>query len=116
MNFVNRDGRIEGITAGAGRHPLPIVPVIVEIPDDRCGFWRSLGMKRKRVSLIDLVPVVTRYHVVFVSVPVPDIRDEALPDSRRAPGTQIMAGIIPSIERTHHGNALRIRRPDGKIG
>ena len=55
-------------------------------------------MKRERIGLIDLVPVVARYHMVFVCIALSNPGNKCLPDARLAPWLELMAGLVPAVE------------------
>src|SRR3954470_2063133 len=108
MDFVDRDRGIQRVAAGARCHPLLILPFIIQVPDDRSGTRRRLRVKSERVGLIHLISVVTRYHVVFISVTGTDIRDETFPDSGGPAGLQLMACVVPPVKGTLHGDSLSV--------
>src|SRR5262249_42297356 len=81
----------------------------------RSGVRRRFGVKSKRVGFVDLIVVVPRYHMIFVGVARPDFRNEAFPNSGRSAWMKKMSGIIPSIERTHHGDFRGIGCPNSEI-
>src|SRR2546425_9773858 len=68
VDFVDRDRRVKRIVAATLRHPRLVVPLVSEIPNNRSGVRWSLRVKRKRIGLVDLIMVVTRYHMVLVDI------------------------------------------------
>src|SRR6267143_4803338 len=77
---------------------------------------RCLSMKRKWVRFVHSIAVVTRYHVVFVGIAMPDLWNKALPDARLAARIQLVARLVPTVERAHDINLFRIRGPYGEVG
>src|SRR2546422_5312638 len=115
MQFVNRHRGMKRIAVAARRHPGLIIPFVSQIPDLGSGMRRSLRMKRERIGLIDLVSVVARYHMVFVCIALSNAGNKSLPDSRLAPRMDLMAGLVPVVEGSHHIDLLRVRRPHGEV-
>ena len=73
-------------------------------------------MKRERIGLIDLVPVVARYHMVFVCIALSNPGNKCLPDARLAPWLELMAGLVPAVEPPHDIHLLRVGCPHSEIG
>ena len=107
---------MEGVSLRPCRHPVLVVPLIIEIPDDRSRMGWRLGMKCKWVRFVDFIAVVTRYHMVFVGIAMPNMWNKALPDARLAARIQLVAGLVPTVKRAHNINLFRIRRPYGEVG
>ena len=97
-------------------HPVGVVPVVVEVPDDGAGARRSLVMIAVRVGLVDAVHVEARTQVVLVDRSLADAGDEALPDAGVAAGRHGVGVGVPAIEVADDGDALGVRRPDGEVG
>ena len=98
MDFIDCNRRMYRISLCARRHPVLVMPFVIEIPNDRCGSRRRLGMKRKRVRLIYLIAVVTRYDMVLVRIAMPNGGNKSFPNSRLAAGIQLQARLIPVVE------------------
>src|SRR5215831_16846262 len=109
VHFVNRDRSIQAVAIRAGRHPFLVMPLVVEIPDDRCRVRRYFTVKCEGVGLVGPIPVVTGFHMILIGIPMADIRNEAFPDAGLAPWVEVMAGSIPSIKRSDHGHSIGIR-------
>src|SRR2546426_9977905 len=116
MQFVNRHRGMKRIAVAARRHPGLIIPFVSQIPDLGSGMRRSLRMKRERIGLIDLVPVVARYHMVFVCIALSNPGNKCLPDARLAPWLELMAGLVPAVEPPHDIHLLRVGCPHSEIG
>ena len=97
-------------------HPFMVVPRVVEIPDDRSGFWRHFVEYRQRVSFIDSVTVEPRDDAIFVKSPLAHVGKKPFPYAGLALGYKGVAILMPLIEITHDENLLGIRRPNGEIG
>ena len=58
MHFVDGMRRAQRVAFGALCHPVRIVPLVVEIPDDRRGARRLLVEKAERIGFVDAVSVM----------------------------------------------------------
>src|SRR5215475_10500644 len=72
-------------------------------------------MNGKGIGFIDLISVVTRYHVVLVGLAMPDVRDEIFPDSGRTSRIKWMLLVVPAVESTNHRNLLGVGCPHREI-
>ncbi len=66
MDFVDCLRCAQGVAGGALLHPVVVVPLVVEIPDDRGGARRFLVQQAERVGFVDAVSVAVRFDVEFV--------------------------------------------------
>ena len=67
VQLVDRDRCVERDALGSARHPLVVVPFVVEVGDHRGDRWRLLGGCSHRVGLLDH-RAVGRGHAVHVGV------------------------------------------------
>ena len=82
MHFVDRLRRTQRVAGRTPLHPLVVVPLVVEIPDDRGGAGRLFMQQAERVGFIDVVAVALRFDVKLVERAFGDTGDEAFPDAR----------------------------------
>ena len=98
------------------RHPAVVLPVVVQVPDDRRRPRRQLGAEGEGIGLVDLVAVVSGNDVVLVSRADRRHRAATLPRCPNAVVLQRMAGFRPAVEIAHHRHPLGVGGPNGKIG
>ena len=79
---LNTSTLAQGIATGALLHPVIVVPLVVEIPDDRGGARRFLVQQAERVGLVDAVSMAIRFDVEFIEGALGYAGDEAFPDAR----------------------------------
>ena len=82
MHLVNRLWCAKRVATGALLHPFTVVPLVVEVPDDRGGARRLLMQQAERVGLVDAIPVAIRFDVEFIERALGHAGDEALPYAR----------------------------------
>src|SRR5450631_2228250 len=111
VHFVNRLRRAKRVAGGALLHPVVVVPLVVEVPDDGGGARRFLVQQAERVGLIDVVPVALRFDVEFVERAFSYSSDEALPDARGAAGGETVGLGVPLVETANDGYGARIGGP-----
>ena len=117
MHLVDRNRRVERVRGAPGRHPLAVLPAVLERPSARGCLRRHLGVEGERVGLVDLVAVPARDDVKLVAVPARDVGHEAFPDSGAvAARRERMRAPVPAVEFADHGDLPCIRRPHAEIG
>ena len=111
MHFVNADGRIAPIGFGTPGRQLALGGQAGHHTGGfgahfcRGGIGVGLEGQQSPVRALDLVLVeIARLHV----------GDEQLPHAGVVSQAHDVAPPIPAVERPHHGDPLRIGRPDGK--
>ncbi len=78
-------------------HPVGVVPVVVEVPDDGAGARRSLVMEAVGVGLVDAVHVEARTQMVLVDGAFAERRRRSTPRCRsgRAGVMGVESGFQP---------------------
>ncbi len=114
MDFVDRHRRFERIPRAAGRHPLLVVPGVVEIPDDRRRGRRRLGVRGERVGLVEPRFRAARAQVVLVLRPRGHAGDEPFPHARGSVRREAVLARLPGVEVADDLHFFGIRRPDGE--
>jgi hypothetical protein len=59
MHLVNCHRLIEFVAAMAIRHPVGVIPDVIEIPDNRRGLWRNFVEDGERIGLVCSVTLKT---------------------------------------------------------
>ena len=96
-------------------HPVLILPLVLQVPDDRGGIGRNFPEQCKGVAFLK-VAAILGVNMVLVQFSPADARDEAFPNPRTVPtGRKRMAVPVPVIEIPYDGNGLCIGRPNGEI-
>ena len=67
MHLVDGHRRIQRLPAAARCHPVGVLPLVVQVPDDRSRPRRQLGREGEGIGLVHLVAVVSRNDVVLVA-------------------------------------------------
>ena len=116
MHLVDRHRRPGHDALPPRRHPLVVLPLVVEIPDDRGLTGRLLGAEADRVRLVDPIAPMPRHDVVLVSRPPVHVRQKPGPDSGGADRRQDVAILVPLVEVAHHAHPLGARGPDREAG
>ena len=80
MHLVNRDRRIEGIGFRALCHPALVLPLIVQLPDNRGILGRLIVIETEWVDLLETRSVL-RLNVVPVTASLQGTSDSPLPDT-----------------------------------
>ena len=114
MDFVDGDRRLDRVARLSIAHPAFVIPLVVEIPDDRCCFRRRFVMNSERVRFVDAVIVLTRDDVVLVNRSLTDVRNESFPDAGRAARIQLVLARIPTVEFADDRHGLRVWRPNAE--
>ena len=52
MTFVDRHRSREGVVVRSRPHPLAVTPGVFEVPDDRGGIGRRLGVESDRIGFL----------------------------------------------------------------
>src|ERR1700693_87347 len=102
MDFIDRDGSLQGISAFALVHPVLIGPLVVEIPNHRSGARRFLVKESEWVCLVD--HVMPRNDVILVKGAFGDSGDKIFPDAGILTRTQRMRIFIPIVEAAYDGH------------
>ena len=97
-------------------HPGPVLPPVVEIPDDRRRAGCLLVKEPHRVGLRDLVAAVARDDPVLVERALADVGHEPLPDARAIPQPEPVALRIPVVEIPDGRDRNGVGRPDREEG
>src|SRR5215468_6280614 len=95
-------------------HPVAVVPLVVEIPDNRRGAGRLLVKEAEGVSLVSAVAMVIRLDVKLVERPLAHAGHEAFPDAGTPTRPKYMSLRVPLIERANDGNFACVRSPHTK--
>ena len=114
VHLVDSHRRGEGVPLCADAHPLLILPVVVEVPHDRCSVRGRLRVNADGIGFVHPISVVARADVVLVLRTLPHARDECFPDSGRAARLEPMRVAIPAVEVAHDAHRLGVRGPDGE--
>src|SRR5690348_15418976 len=115
MDFVDRDGRTQLISPGAGGHPGSVLPIIIEVPNHRRAATAGRFAKGKRIGLVDLVVAGAGDDVVLVGSTALYAREETFPDAGRSAGAEAVATFVPIVEIADYRNFASIRRPDREV-
>lgn len=113
MNLVHGPRTIQSVAPSTVRHPVPILPCILQVPDDGRRGRRSFAEKGKRVGALAFP--ASPAQVVLVALAVTRLRHETLPD----PGTvgahgHGRGGAVPLVEIADNRDKGRIGGPDYK--
>ena len=116
MNFVDIQGLVQRLPAGAILHPLAVCPrIAVHGPDPGSGPGRILRKKAIRVRLVD--PEINQRQLNGVLVACRRLirsRDEELPDPFPV-GRHRVGMRVPTVEGPNHTYALSIWCPDREL-
>jgi hypothetical protein len=74
----------------------------------------NLRCKTVGISPVGPIPVILRFHVILVDVPLANAGYESLPDTCRA-GLHLVGRYVPVIEITYDGDCFCIGSPNGKL-
>ena len=115
MDFVDRDRRLEAVRVLPRRHPVPVAPFVVQVPDDGRGPRRDLPEEGVGVALLRGAAADLRGDEVLVHRAFFEAGDETFPDARAVPSrSEGVAARLPAVEIADDRNALGVRRPDGE--
>src|SRR5512135_2418246 len=115
MHLVDRHGLGETLVLATLRHPLLVVPSIVEIPNDRCEFRWNLVEDRKGIALVDPIAVEARADMVFVKRPFADVGKTAFPNAGLALGMEQMPALLPAVKLADDAHMIGVGRPNRKV-
>jgi hypothetical protein len=104
-----------GVVLAASLHPVAVVPLVIEVPDDGRGRGRLLVHEAERVGLVHAEAVVARLDVVLVAGAPADAGHEGFPDAGCADGMQRCVRL-PVVEVADDADAFGVGRPDGEVG
>ena len=116
VHLVDGLGGVQGIGPEALRHPVPVFPGVVQVPDDGGGAGRAFKGKGEGVGLVHPVGAVFGGHVVLVQGARPQTGDEPFPDAGLGPVRQGVAAFVPAVEVAGDPDLLCVRGPHGKVG
>src|SRR5436190_16300028 len=116
MDFIDGTRCVQVIVGSALRHPVSIIPLIIERPYLRGSVRRRFRVECERVGFIDAISMESGGHMVLVGGSNVDVGDKALPNSGLTSRPHLNAGFFPSVEIAHYINVVRIRRPYGEVG
>jgi len=116
VEFIDGDRRCGSIAVRPTSHPLPVPPLIIQIPDDRSCPGRNFVKHRKGICLLDTIAMVFRGDGVLVAGSLPCVGNEALPDPRLPSGPQRVGCLVPPVKIPDNEDPLRVRGPHGKVG
>src|SRR6266487_969250 len=106
MDFIDGKRPGEMLTVLASGHPFLILPLVIQIPNDRSGFGRDLMKESVGIRLVDLVIIVARDDVIFVMTPLPYAGDKRFPNSGLTSCVERMAFFIPAVEVAHDEHVI----------
>lgn len=98
-----------------GGHPVVVVPVAPDHPNDRGVLGRVLAAEPDRIGLQRQDLTARSADLIFVGRSLPETGDEDLPHPRRATLAHGMAAAVPDVEVANNRDPLGIRGPDGKM-
>src|SRR4051812_16129030 len=110
MDFVNGNRLFQPVTRSPSRHPLAVVPLILEVNYDRGRLRRPFSLERIGICLELPIPHVPGANEVFVRCARSEIRDEYLPHPRITK-THRMAPRVPMVEIAYHADDFCVGRP-----
>src|SRR5690606_978393 len=98
------------------RHPVAVMPLVLERPDARGRSRRHLPLQRERIALIGREAAVTRAHVILVTLSPAGAGDETLPYAGMVCTLRERVTLpVPAVEVADDGDARRVRRPHGEL-
>ena len=116
MHLIDRDRGIDGLARRPARHPVAVLPRrSAQAPHHRGGGRRMFRPKAHRIGLQRQNPAIRAAQLVFVGGPFAQAGDEGFPDTGCPAPPHGVAAAIPDVEIPHHGNAPRVRCPDGEM-
>ncbi len=93
-----------------------VVPLVPERRHgDRSGRRPQFRAEGERVGLQRHRLAVRPDDLELVGTPLADIRHEDFPDAGIPAQAHDMAAAVPVVEIADHGDAARVRRPDGEM-
>src|SRR5262249_33748428 len=116
VDLVDVDWSVQGVLLVAGRPPALVVPLVVEVSDDRASPRRHLAEEGERVRLLHLVVVVMRDNAILVDSSRPDARHDILPDPRLSKCVKRMTRLVPTVEVADEEDLARVGRPHAERG
>ncbi len=111
MHLVDRNGTIEALALGPGRHPCLVRPLEREIADHGRRPRAKLHREADRIGLEAAPAVEARADGVLVERAGTDFRHERLPHAGLATRRHGIS-VLPVVEAPHHVHRRRVRRPD----
>src|ERR1700757_4923748 len=102
MNFVDGLGRAQRTAFGALLHPLLIVPLVAQIPNDRGSAWWLFTPEADRIRLVHTITVAVGLDVKFIEIPGLGTWDEALPNAGGFAGVEPVGLGVPTVKAADH--------------
>ena len=113
VDLVDRHGGAEGHAPAPRGHPLGVMPLVREVPQDRAGPRWHLRAMREGVGLVEEMALLAR-DGELVDLSDPRCWDDHLPDTGVTEGLQRIGGLVPEVEVPDDADRSRVRRPDGE--
>src|SRR5438874_7303847 len=99
VHLVHGHRPAEWILRPPALHPLLVAPeVTVELVDHRGRRRRHFGAERVRIGFQQARPAIARADLVLVARTRSDVRNEQLPDARRADAAHLVEPPVPGVE------------------
>ena len=114
VHLVDRDRRVERVAVGALRHPTVVVPVVVEVGDDRRVSGRELAGERERVGLLP-ARAGFAHDEVLVAVTDRGGVGETGEDTSAVDGSELVRLVVPIVEVAHDRHAAGVGRPHREV-
>ena len=117
MHLVDGHGRVAVVAKLLlALHPIAVLPVpLGQVPHDRGGAWRHLGVMAVGVGLERQQVAVRADQFVLVKGAVGQAGNEDFPHAGFDPQPHGMAAAVPVIEIADHADAAGIGRPHGEV-
>ena len=115
MHLVDRDRRVDGVLRGPAVHPVVVLPVAANCPDNRGICGRMFRPEPDRIGLQRQHRAARPLDLVLVGRALAQTGNEDLPHAGRAPAPHRVAAAIPDVEIAHDADAFRIRGPDREM-
>ena len=113
VHLVDRERLLERFGRPAALEPGVVAPLVARPVDPRRGLRRHLGVEGERIGLQAQLPVGA-VNLELVAVALSCLGDDRGPDPGRADRLQLVDPAVPAVPVAHHGDAARVRRPDGE--
>jgi len=116
VHFVDRHRFVQALAIPPLGHPRLIVPLIIQVPNDRGELGRDLVEDGVGVGLVDRVTIEARTDVILVERALADVRNEAFPDARGTLGLQTVTSFLPAVELANDTDVIGVGRPHREVG
>src|SRR6185312_1541166 len=112
MHFVGGNRRFKRRRSGALEHPGFIFPgKVLEVGDYGGGEWPQLRAEAVGIRFVDLIGAKNGFHMIFISCPYRDPRDEEFPDSALSAPSHRMDAAVPGVKVADYRDPARVRGP-----